>query len=405
MKLQVGFKMKWTLLFAVLFFTSSLFSEDSKEKWFTDWPYEPFQIDKFTINGSLSYRYVFKDYGEKDTRAGDVDFDRFALTLGWSDGPLTASATYSFYRFEDYATWVTFLKEAWIDYQFNDNSSIRAGVTLVPFGITKFATHSWWESPGYYLGLEEDYDLGAVYTWKNESWKFDFAYFLRDEGTWLSNGRSDHSSRYSADVVPEGTSGNKERNQFNFRSTYTVHHDEDKSSDFIFSLQYGLIPNNDTGDTGDHYALGLAYHGKLKPWEIKLSWIHYNYNLKNPDGQSKNVVQFGYFDTFPYNAAKQGDLFIASVSRKFEVNWGPISSVTPYTEFSYLKKHKNSWPDSQQFSVGAIWAIGKWSLYSEVYWLKEHPDLGEGTFPNGFASGSGNSAWHTFVLFTLAYYF
>ena len=388
--------------FFLLFATQA---EDADDSFAFDWPKEPLKYGDFTLGGSISWRYVFKDYGESDTRAGDVDFDRAYLKLGWENGPWKAEFNYSFYRFEDYATWVTFLKYGWVQYTFDENNIIKAGVTQVPFGITPYATHSWWESPAYYFGLEDDYDLGAVYTHKKDDWKFDFGYFVRDEGDWLSNGRSDESSRYSADVVPENSSGNKERNQFNFRSTYTIHHDEGRSSDIILSLQYGLIPNEHTDDTGDHYAIGAAWHGKLKPWEFKLSWIHYNYNLKNPAGQSNNVVQFGYFDTFPYNVAKQGDLFVASGSYRIEVNKGPLTSITPYLEYSYLKKHKNSWADSEQFSAGVIWELGKLYVYSEVYLLKEHPDLGEGTFPNGFASGSGNADWHTFVLVTVAYFF
>ena len=104
---------------------------------------------------------------------------------------------------------------------------------------------------------------------------------------------------YSSDVVPEGDSGNKERHQGNVRATYTFDHGEGKSSDLILSYQYGLIPNEDTDRDGDHHAFGLAWHGKLKPWEIKLSYINYEYNLKNPPGQDDSIVQFGYFDTFP----------------------------------------------------------------------------------------------------------
>ena len=151
------------------------------------------QYGNFTLHGSISFLYKFKDYGESDTRTGDVDYERSWLEIAYEDDKWSGKVQYAFYRYEDYATWITFIKKAWLRYEFDENHALQGGITRVPFGITPFASLSWWESPAYYLGLEDDYDLGLVYTLKNENWAFDLGYFPRDEGTWHSNGRSDHS--------------------------------------------------------------------------------------------------------------------------------------------------------------------------------------------------------------------
>ncbi|NQZ59292.1 MAG: hypothetical protein HRT88_17705 [Lentisphaeraceae bacterium] len=360
---------------------------------------------KLKLSGSVSWRYHLKDYGETDTRNGDLDFNRIWLGVSWNDDAWSAGARYHFYRYEDYATWVNFMRFAWINYKFNDHHSIRGGITKVPFGINPYASLSWFETPAYYLGFEDDFDLGFVYTWNNAPFKVDLAYFPRDEGVWLSNGRSKHSSRYSSDIVPEGDSGNKERHQFNLRLIYTLDQGKDISNELGISWQYGLIPNEDTNKNGDHQALALHWHGKFKPWEVKLSYINYRYKLENPAGQDRSVVQFGYFDTFPYNVASRGQIYIGSIGYTFNVNKGPINTITPYIEYTYLDKHKSSWTDSQQFNTGLIWDLGNLFIYSEIYFAREHPDMGEGTFPDGLASGSGNADWHTWVLVTFAYFF
>ncbi|MCM8530082.1 MAG: OprO/OprP family phosphate-selective porin [Lentisphaeraceae bacterium] len=393
------------LIALLLIFTISSFAQENEEAW--DEPMasllDELTWGDFTLHGSVSFLYKYKDFGEKDTRTGDFDYERSWIELSYEHDKWKAKAQYAFYRFEDYATWVTFLKKAWVQYTFDDNNSVKGGITRVPFGITPYASLSWWESPAYYIGLEDDYDLGLVYTYQKDAYKFDFGYFPRDEGTWHSNGRSDHSSRYSADVVPEGDSGNKERHQFNARMTYTFDHGDGLTSDLILSLQYGLIPNEDTNEDGDHHALGIAWHGKLKPWEFKLSYIHYEYDLENPDSQDDDVTQFGYFDTFPYNIASKGDLYIASCGYTIDLKGKNLKSVTPYLEYTYYDKANSGWTDSQQFSAGVIWNLGNLYIYSEVYLLREHPDLG--SYPDGFASGSGNADWNTYVSINFIYSF
>ena len=79
--------------------------------------------------------------------------------------------------------------------------------------------------------------------------------------------------------------------------------------------------------------------------------------------------------------------------------------MTPYVEYSYLDKDNGDWVDSQQFSTGVIWDLGNMFVYSEVYFLREHPDLGPDTWPDGFSSGSGNADWHTYVSINFIYYF
>src|SRR5690606_13160033 len=85
---------------------------------------------------------------------------------------------------------------AWIGIEASEKDRIIAGVVQAPFGLLPYASHSFWFGPGYYLGIEDDYDLGIA--WKRESgpWRFDAAWITTDE---FGSGRND--GRYSFDVA------------------------------------------------------------------------------------------------------------------------------------------------------------------------------------------------------------
>merc|ERR1711879_1036317 len=85
------------------------------------------------------------------------------------------------YRF--YPTFGThFIHHGFLGYEFSENVYMELGVTQVPFGITTYASHSWWFQGPYYVGLEDDYDMGINFDIKTgEKGILSLAYFRQAE--------------------------------------------------------------------------------------------------------------------------------------------------------------------------------------------------------------------------------
>ena len=60
------------------------------------------------------------------------------------------------------------LHDAWIGARISEYQ-LQAGVTKVPFGILPYASHNWFFQLGYYVGLEDDCDLGVKYLWASDA--------------------------------------------------------------------------------------------------------------------------------------------------------------------------------------------------------------------------------------------
>ena len=394
--------MNYLVLIALLFISLSLplnAEDESAQAW--DDFIQDIHIGPIEIGGSLAYQYRYKTYGEEDTGAGDFDFLRLKLDASYEFDDFKIAARYDFYRYEDYGRWTTWLEYAWISYDFDKNNTLYLGVHDVPFGVGQYSTHSWFETPAYYLGFEDDYDLGIKWVHKHDLWTLYLAYYLQDEGNY--RGKSKNSASYTADVVEEGNSFNSEAHQFNVKLTRKIEHSENYYTELGGSLQYGKIPNSATDRDGEHFAFAVHSDGHYDRWHLKLSYINYTYDLENPAGQSDDIVVFGYFD-FPYNVATDGQIYNSSLKYTYPIENKALKSISPFIEYSLFDKDKSGWRSTEQLATGLIWELKNWYVYSEVYFTKEHPDFGEGNYSTGLAQGT-DGEWFTTYLVTFAYYF
>ena len=118
-------------------------------------------LPKFKLGGALRFNYNFCDWkpGHRD-RGGDFGFDVLYFKLSGSYRNIILSADYRFYS-KDFGG--PMLKYGWIGYQFNDKSQMQLGLTGVPFGIQPIASHNFFLQIAYYIGLEDDSDMGIKY--------------------------------------------------------------------------------------------------------------------------------------------------------------------------------------------------------------------------------------------------
>ncbi len=109
------------------------------------------------IGGALRVNYGYQDWSEtsKD-KGGDFAFDTFRFNLDGSIKDIIFSAEYRFYPEYDFNT----IHHGYMGYNFTDDLQVQLGIHQVPFGLQPFASHNFWFSGLYYIGLEDDYDMG-----------------------------------------------------------------------------------------------------------------------------------------------------------------------------------------------------------------------------------------------------
>src|SRR6056297_1724597 len=191
----------------------------------------------FTFGGAVRYNFVSENY-ESDPTATSTYFtwDTWRLNVDGSVNGVDLSFEYRFYpTFGSH-----FIHHGYLGYAFSDDVYMELGATQVPFGITTYASHSWWFQGPYYVGLEDDYDMGINFDiTPSDKLKLSLAYFRQAEpegpkfGGDVTFGNAG-PGRYSYDIVPgngayvsggeiTSTSASlRELNQFNARVAYDV---------------------------------------------------------------------------------------------------------------------------------------------------------------------------------------
>ncbi|KPP98637.1 MAG: Phosphate-selective porin O and P [Bacteroidetes bacterium HLUCCA01] len=131
------------------------------------------------IGGASRYNFFYRDYGggfnENDV-IFTLDTWRINATVTWPDN-IGLNFEYRFYP-----TFNThFIKQGWLEYTHNEKHNFQLGVTQVPFGNVQYNSHNWWFQLPYYLGFEDDHDMGLKYTYTGTDVTLSAAWFLMPE--------------------------------------------------------------------------------------------------------------------------------------------------------------------------------------------------------------------------------
>jgi hypothetical protein len=347
--------------------------------------------DGVHIGGALRFNYAYKDFSDSsEDKKGDMVFDIFRLDVNGQYDKVLISAQYRWYSYMDV------IHHGWVGYKFNDQWQGQLGVTQVPFGILPYASHNWWFGIPYYIGFEDDYDMGAKAIWDRDNWNLQLAFFKN--GEW---GNSSKLERYSYDVV-SSTQANEETNQCNARLAYIIDHGDFGKSEIGVSGQYGQIYNSTTTDTGDMWAAAIHLNGNYGPVNLMLEAISYKYDPDNPAGVSNDDIEMGAFGVSSLVAA-EAKIYVAGLSYDLPVSWGPVSKLTFYNDYSLMVKDPD-YPDSHINTTGCLITAGPLYVYVDYILGKNAQFLGGGTNPFGDASDS-NGDWNTRFNINVGYYF
>lgn len=313
----------------------------------------------------------------------DWTWDTWRINVdSYSDG-LQLSFEYRFYP-----TFNThFIKYGWIGYRFNSTTNLQLGITQVPFGLLTYASHSWWFTTPYYVGLEDDHQIGFNFTKEFENWRFNIAYFLLSEprGTNELSFGVPASARYSYDVVPVPGNRNIERRQVNLRAAKLL-----KSGEIGLSLQTHEVYNQQTTHTGRQFAGAIHFENNWGKWNLKTQALYYNFkNVQDDNGSVLDFVQMGAYGFGTYDVASEAAMYTIGVSYDIPVNWGPVRNIQLYSDYTYMQKFGEIRinGEAQRFALthmlvpGALVSAGKIYCYCQrsqpalaYRWRKLHRD-------------------------------
>ncbi|MBN2232169.1 MAG: hypothetical protein JW781_05035 [Deltaproteobacteria bacterium] len=347
-----------------------------------------------SIGGALRVNYGYGDWNDQQKdRGGDFNFDIFRLDVNGQYNDLLISAQYRWYSYMDV------IHHGWVGYNFTDKLQGQLGVTQVPFGLLPYASHNFWFGVPYYVGLEDDYDMGAKLLYNDGPLNLQFAFFKNEE--WGSSGKT---ARYSFDVIDDGglASSNSEDNQFNLRAACTLDHGDLGSTEIGFSGEWGMLYNSITEDHGDHWAAAVHLNGNYGPWNLMLEAARYEYDPENPDGVSDDSILMGAF-AGSYEVASEGNIYVANLSYDVPVSWGPVTNLTFYDDYSILDKDSGDGDDSHINTLGCL--ISANPIYTYVDFIMGRNMAWLGSDAAQPLAGGEDDDWHMLFNVNIGYYF
>ena len=351
-------------------------------------------LPKFKLGGALRFNYNFCDWkpGHRD-RGGDFGFDVLYFKLSGSYRNIILSADYRFYS-KDFGG--PMLKYGWIGYQFNDKSQMQLGLTGVPFGIQPIASHNFFLQIAYYIGLEDDSDMGIKYLYQGDSWDFTFAFFKNADELLFGSDNETSDDRYGYDVAGR----NKEINQINGQAFYKF--GESTRQRLGGSAEFGQLYNLDTRKNGTHYAFALHYELTTKRVSLKAQLTTYAMNPKNGEGDDDELISMTAYGA-PYLVAAKANVYMLGAGYTIPVNRKFLKKIQVYNDFGWLDKQNNDYKDSFQNVTGCMLDGGPVCIYVDYALGKNHGWLGPNF--NGFGTGGESDSWHARFNVNVGYYF
>lgn len=398
-------------LLVVLFLISSTMQAQDEEK-----------EDGFTFGGAVRYNILATNYesglGELNPQ---ITWDTWRLNVDGSMKGIDLSFEYRFYpTFGSH-----FIHHGYLGYSFSEAVYMKFGVTQVPFGITKYASHSWWFQGPYYVGLEDDYDAGIKFEITSfDNLDINIAYFRQAEpegpkfGGDVTFGNAG-PGRYSYDIVPGNTSyfsgdslvttstNLREMNQFNLQLVYNLGDNWKIGA----SGQVGGIYNAALDEAETSYAFAGHVEGNFGNFNLKTEVINYNYKAKADNGEMLDIVQMGaygyeYFGGEGYTGgvASEANIYVAGLAYSIPVEWGPISNIQAYVDYTLIDKVNEDFYDTHHLIPGLLVTAGGVYTYIDYAMGKNQPWLTE-TFGKGLGSGVADPEWNTRFNINVGYYF
>ncbi len=349
---------------------------------------------QYQLGGALRFNYNYSTWktGSKN-RGGDFGFDVFRLNAKASYKQLSLDAEYRFYP---ESSGGGMLKHGWLGYRFNGYNQLQVGLTTVPFGIQPYTSNSYFFNINYYVGLEDDADMGIKYTYRRNAWEFAAAFFKNSDEFQFGSDSESSPSRYAYDIGGR----NKEVNQGNAQLIY--HFGQLTNQQIGASTMLGGLYNLDTEKMGKHAAFAIHYVGEYKGWNLKLQYTYRNISPHTKEMEAPTDVEMCAYGGSYYTASRFMT-YSASLAYTFRLDKGVLKSIQFYNDFSLMDKQQAGYANSVQNITGCLLDIKPVYIYVDYAMGKNHAWLG-GDWERSFSDATSN-AWNARFNINLGYYF
>gem|GEM_PF-4529760 len=334
------------------------------------------KTDRFGFTTMFYYSYRNWGDGSRKTK-GSLRFDSFRI---WAqtdiDKKFFGAVQYRFYE-----GWSTPLY-LYVGYNINEQNKIQLGQTWVPFGID-YQPFDDWGNITYYVGLQDDYDYGAVWTGTYGQFELNAAFFKNQQLSSSSPMRYDtdiYSGDPGSDDLITTSKLNQEINQVNFRFAFKPSGDNWKMNLGASALIGGLF-NQETQQSGSRYAAALHYGIDIDFFHYNIQGTWYNYSQKLPATveNSNDFINVSSWN-FAYEIPAKANILTTSAA--FDIIG---EKLTIHANYSYLWGG-TSMAASQLFTCGARTLWDSFEVFAEAYYGVNDPQL------SGNASGYGRNA-------------
>lgn len=347
-----------------------------------------------SLGGMLRFNYNFSDWneGHRD-RGGDFGYDVFMLHPKASYKKFLLDADFRFYST---AFGGFMLKYGWIGYQFNRNNHLEIGLTRVPFGIQPSCANNFFLQISYYVGLEDDSDMGVKFIHNSDQWEYALAFFKNADELLFGAKTETSDDRYGYDVAGR----NKEINQGNAQVFYKFgNYTRHKAG---ISAEFGQLYNLDTRKNGTHFAFAAHYELYWKDLSVKAQVSTYALYPQNAPGESRDLVSMTAYGA-PYLVAAKANIYTISPSYTFYTRLKWLQSIQVYNDFGMLQKWNRQFRDSYQNVAGCMLTTGPVCTYIDYAMGKHQAWLGPDW--DAFGPGTGSNSWHARFNINIGYYF
>jgi len=353
------------------------------------------EVPELAIGGALRFNYNQSSWKPaQKSRGGDFGYDLFRINTKAAYKGIHLNTEYRLYS---KAFGGGMLKQGWFGYKFNKTNEIQLGLTQVPFGIQQYNSNNWFFNLSYYVGLEDDHDMGIKYLHLGDKIEYQLAFFKNAEETRFGNDTEITHSRYAYDVAGR----NKEFNQLNGKFIYKI--GSQLKHRLGASGQYGGLFNLDTKETGNHYGLAIHYELTYNDWNIKAEAMNISNNPANAPGISREEISMAAYGA-AYKVAADFTIYTFTIARKVPVEWEPISALKIYNDFGYMQKKKEDFDDSIMNVTGVLITAGNIYAYIDYAAGLNHSWLG-GNYIDDFSSGTPGADWEARFNVNIGYYF
>ncbi|MGL1885302.1 MAG: hypothetical protein OCD76_02210 [Reichenbachiella sp.] len=335
------------------------------------------------IGGAIRANYLVKSWDEQQKKkGGEMAFDMMRFDVDANYNNVIVSGQIRFYS-QSFGG--VLIHHAYMGYKFGENAQIQIGIHQVPFGIQTYASNNWFFNINYYVGLEDDYDMGLKYIYEKDKLELHLAFYKNSEFP------AGDFSRYSYDI----TGTQNEINQFNGKVSYDI-----GKAVLGASAQLGQLEEVATGDIGHHSAYAIHAHSKLGKLNLKLQASYYNIS---PRGEEKDVVSMSAYGA-EYSVSTHALVYTLGVMYSVPLNRGPLKSLDFYNDFGLIDKQVSGHTNSMMNVTGTGVNMGKLYTYVDWAWGYNHAWLGP-EWTDAFAAGDVEAKWHARFNINFGYYF